>query len=264
MNSQIQPKHTWLIRMRRWHRWSGVAAALFLIVFSVTGIVLNYKGPVLGALGLAPRKSDTGLRASEPAQPGPKRGEVPSRIKVSTAAGLDTLPISADGALQEALARWGDVEVERLELRVEQGRWVWKVRRTGGAELILDAASGEAVLRGRYERMGPSDASGQPVRYLDWGKLLLDLHTGRIGGAWGKAVMTVAAGVLLFLSLSGLYLWCKPLLIRHAKMRVGAQLAAVDAPRSQSGWSPRAPLPSQERSTDTPAVRVEEAPVRDS
>ncbi len=260
MKSQIQPKHTCLIRMRRWHRWGGLVASLFLIVFSVTGIVLNYKDPVLGALGLAPRKPDAGLRALESAPPGPKGGEAPSRIAVSTATGLAALPISADGVLQEALARWGDVEVERLELRVEQGRWVWKVRRVGGAELIVDAASGDAVIRGRYERLGPPDASGQPARYVDWGKLLEDVHTGRIGGAWGKALMTVAAGMLLFLTLSGLYLWCKPLLIRRATMRVGASPASECVSRIHSGRSPRVAHTSHERSEHTGCVPVGGAP----
>jgi uncharacterized iron-regulated membrane protein len=44
---------------------------------------------------------------------------------------------------------------------------------------------------------------------------MLDLHTGKIGGEAGKALMSAAALVLLFLTGSGIYLWIKPLLIRR-------------------------------------------------
>ena len=44
---------------------------------------------------------------------------------------------------------------------------------------------------------------------------MLDLHTGKIGGEPGKALMSAAALVMLFLTGSGIYLWIKPLLIRR-------------------------------------------------
>jgi uncharacterized iron-regulated membrane protein len=42
--------------------------------------------------------------------------------------------------------------------------------------------------------------------------VLIDLHTGRIGGSLGKAIISTVAALLLFLSASGFYFWLKPLL----------------------------------------------------
>lgn len=216
MNAPLRPKNHGLIRMRQWHRWIGVAAAVFLAVFSLTGMVLNYKDPVLRALGLAPRKdvSEMLRASSRPAQAG---RDAASSFALTTATRWDDLPTPPDSVFRTASDVWGQVALERVELRMEHGRWVWKLKRPEGAEMIVDAATGEAVVRGKYERLGPPDATGQRARSIDWGKVLLDLHTGKIAGSWGKAIMTLAGGALLFLTISGFYVWCKPLVLRRSK-----------------------------------------------
>ncbi|MGA4578653.1 PepSY domain-containing protein [Limisphaera sp. VF-2] len=226
MSSLPQPKHAGLIRMRQWHRWGGVAAALFLLVFSITGMILNYKEPVLNALGLAPRKDKEAATDTPAIAVQPPRDGNDSSFVLTTATRWSDLPTLPEVVLERAQEMWGRVPLERMELRMEHGRWVWKLKRPGGEELIVDASTGEAMVRGRYERLGPPDATGQRARSVDWGKILLDLHTGKIAGAWGKAIMTLAGGGLLFLTISGLYVWCKPLLIRrgHARARRDAQL----------------------------------------
>jgi uncharacterized iron-regulated membrane protein len=97
----------------------------------------------------------------------------------------------------------------------------------GGDEVWINAISGSHFMKAEYEKLGPKTATGQPEKSFDWGKLFLNLHTGKIGGEIGKALMTVASGILLFLSLSGVYLWAKPVLIRRNNSKAKAAAASV-------------------------------------
>ncbi|GIX50359.1 MAG: hypothetical protein KatS3mg132_553 [Limisphaera sp.] len=231
MQTTIQPKNRWLIRMRNWHRWIGVVAALFMVVFAVTGMILNYKKPVLGALGLMPDTEHPIPTPLTEQQRAPVEG--PS-LALTTTSILDTWPVPPSAALARARAHWGDVPLEKLELKLEHGHWVWKIKQPGGKELQIHAATGRLLARGPYEKFLGMDASGAPVRKTDWGKILLDLHTGKIAGPWGKAIMTAAGAGLLFLTLSGLYVWVKPLLLRrrNARLRTRAHLSATTAIRA--------------------------------
>lgn len=109
----------------------------------------------------------------------------------------------------------GDVEVERIELKAEPGQTLYKVKQASGEELWIDAATGAQFTKGRYQKTAKMGADGGPAAQTDWGKILLDLHTGKIGGAIGKAIMSAVAILLVFLSLSGVYMWLKPILIRR-------------------------------------------------
>ncbi|WP_340679579.1 PepSY-associated TM helix domain-containing protein [Paraglaciecola sp.] len=50
-------------------------------------------------------------------------------------------------------------------------------------------------------------------RHLTWERVILDLHSGRLFGAWALWLWDFVALVILFLSLSGLWMW------RHKKFR---------------------------------------------
>jgi len=226
MSSLPQPKHAGLIRMRQWHRWGGVAAALFLLVFSITGMILNYKEPVLNALGLAPRKDKEAATDTPAIAVQPPRDGNDSSFVLTTATRWSDLPTLPEVVLERAQEMWGRVPLERMELRVERGRGRWTRSGPGWVKRDPDSAPRGTGGQGQHVRPAPPDATGQRARSVDWGKILLDLHTGKIAGAWGKAIMTLAGGGLLFLTISGLYVWCKPLLIRrgHARARRDAQL----------------------------------------
>lgn len=221
-----RPASRLLAALRRWHRWLGVIAALFLLVFGLTGIVLNYKKPVFTALGLEPQpssaKPDTGgetvVKPDRP--PGRADDRVPDRF--TTVTGFAAAAVSPTAALEIGRRELGEVALERIELKQERDGLFWKIKSRGGREVLIHGATGQAVVKGVYEKLGPPDADGRPARSIDWGKFFLDLHTGKIGGEIGKAIMTVAAAGLLFLTLSGLYLWLKPLLIRRANARARA------------------------------------------
>ena len=216
MSSAIHPRNPEsqnrrLTQFRRWHKWIGVSATLFLLVLGTTGIVLNYKQPIFTKAGIELR------RGEREASPLPMRS--PSReIKFTTGSAVSGGAVDFAGALAIARAEWGDVQLDRAELRSERGTVSYRFRKTGGEELWIDAADGMHVTKTEYERIGKPGADGLPTRQTDWGKLLIDLHTGRIGGDIGKAVVSFAAFLLLMLTLSGVYLWLKPMFIRCQKL----------------------------------------------
>jgi uncharacterized iron-regulated membrane protein len=197
-----------------------MAAGLFLLVVSLTGIVLNYKRPILQALGLESspsKKEDQAL--SSPAGP-------------RTAHTLTDLPVGFARALAIAQSELGPAPIERFELKHDREDWLYKIKRKGGAELWISATTGAHFLKGEYEKV-QRVAAGTPVSTFDWGKLLLDLHTGKIGGAWGQALMTGVAVLLFGLTLSGAYMYVKPILIRRARVQADAKTLPQIAPRPQ-------------------------------
>ena len=194
---------------RCWHKWAGLIAGAFLLSGATTGIVLNYQQPIFASFGIE-------LKRNRDASPLPKARST-NEMTLTTGAGVSRNPVNWDAALAIARDQWGDVRLERIEVRSEQGAVTYRFRQTDGAELWVDAADGRHVVKGEYERIGKPAADGTVTRTTDWRKILLDLHTGRIGGSLGKAVITFAAALLLVLTLSGFYLGLKPLLIRRQR-----------------------------------------------
>lgn len=219
-NSTAPQSKNWLLaRFRQWHTWVGLVAALFLLVVGTSGVVLNYKKPIFRALGLPDEKEKMTL------SPGGK----PSR---DAAGGIDplALPVTLQQALTIAAREMGAGPLERLELKDDGGVWLYKIKHRGGRELWLNAETGAHFTKGEYERAALMTGGRPEPRGTDWGKILIDLHTGKIGGDVGKAVMTAAAVLLLFLTLSGVYLYAKPLLLRRANAKAKARLAPLASP----------------------------------
>jgi uncharacterized iron-regulated membrane protein len=197
-------------------------AGLFLLIVGASGIVLNYKQPIFSALGLETKLPKPEESAGDPAGS--------AKIEFSTRTGDAAMPVRLERALEIARAEWGNVSLERIELKAECGDVLYKLKRKGGDELWVNAATGAHFSKGAYERLGKPGADGLPVRQRDWGKILIDLHTGKIGGEVGKAIMSFAALLLLLLTLSGVYLWLKPLLIRRQSARARAMVAVPPLP----------------------------------
>lgn len=204
-----QSKHRLPVPARQWHKWGGLVAGVFLLSVGSTGMVLNYKQPIFSSLGIE-------LKRERDASPLPK-SKSPGEVTLTSGAGVAGGMVGFEQALAIARAEWGDVPLERIELRSEPGTVTYRFRQKGGAELWVDAADGRRIVKGEYERLGRPGADGAVARTTDWGKILIDLHTGKIGGGIGKALITFAAALLLLLTLSGFYLWLKPLLIKRSK-----------------------------------------------
>lgn len=221
----VKSKHRLLAQSRQWHKWGGLIAGLFLLVAGTSGIVLNYKKPVFTALGLERDAREMGAADGKAEKPPAVNA---TAVSFTTGSGLSATPISLDQALALARKAWGDVPLERIELKDEHGELVYKIKKRGGEELWMNATTGNHFLKREYERVKAKPGGEVVARKTDWGKVLIDLHTGKIGGEVGKAIMSFAALLLLLLTLSGFYLWLKPPLIR--RQNVKARAATVGPP----------------------------------
>jgi hypothetical protein len=219
----VKSKNWLLAKSRQLHTWGGLFAALFLLVVGATGIVLNYEKPIFRALGI-----EKGFTSGRPAgKPGSEAKAAAPRF--TTVNGFAAAAVSAERVTELARAELGDVPLDRIELKAEHGELVWKVKARGGRELFVNAVTGTHFAKGEYEKLGRPGTDGLPAKSFDWGKVLINLHTGKIGGEFGKALMTVAAAALLFLTLSGIYLYAKPVLIRRTNARARAASSTVPA-----------------------------------
>lgn len=240
-----------LLQYRKLHTWFGLFAAMFLVMIALTGIYLNHKNtfqPLLELVG-APPKHD------EHAGPSGKPG--------ATATDLAALPVSLSQALEKAAPHLGERSVERVELKPEHGRVVYKVKAVGGPEVIVDATTGATEVKGEMKAPKPTEEKGgkagkpkgdkgekgekkepkdepvytataapdgpKPQPGTDWGKAIKDLHTGKIGGDAGKLLIDLVAAGLVFLTFTGIYLWAVPAL---RKRRSARQRAAVEAAKA--------------------------------
>lgn len=181
--TRVQPlRIRLLLQARRWHRWLGLGFLLPTLLLGLTGILLNHKELFFGG---------------GPAQP--------LRGLLSTASGVEQLPLSFADALERGREVWGEIALEKIELKEDKGRLVYKLVPGPGRELLLDAQSGEARLIDGLRVKGANDATR-----IDWKKLTSELHSGKIVGLAGRLLMDAAALALAVLALSGLYLWALP------------------------------------------------------
>ncbi len=182
--TRLQPLRIRLLQQaRRWHRWLGLAFLLPTLLLGLTGILLNHKELFFGG---------------GPAQP--------LQGLLSTASGADSLPLSFADALERGRQVWGEIALEKIELKEEKGRLVYKLVPGPGRELLLDAQSGETrLVDGLRVKETKTDATR-----LDLKKLTGELHSGKIVGLAGRLLMDAAALALGVLSLTGLYLWALP------------------------------------------------------
>jgi len=220
----VKAENWMLAKSRQWHLWGGLIAWVFLLIVATTGIVLNYKKPIFTALGL---ENDAKEMKSGRVKSAKAEMQEEKSVKLTTANGFAAATVGVGKALALARESWGEVPLERIELKDEHGTLLYKLKSRGGEELQVNAITGAHFIKGEYEKVSQSATGEVIARRTDWGKIMLDLHTGKIGGEVGKAIMTVAAGLLLLLTLSGVYMWLKPLLIRRQNAR--ARRAALES-----------------------------------
>lgn len=210
MSTSIKPSaprsKNWLLtKFRNWHTQAGMIVAVFLLVVGFTGIFLNHKPFFLGLVGLETKRE----MAKEKPMPREKKsaGEH-AELRLDSA--LSGQPVGFDKAIGLARERWGDQRIEKIELKEERGELNYRIKQKDGPELIISAISGEVIEKGHYENLGKPGPDGKAARGFDWGKLALDLHTGKIVGDAGKLVMSSASFIMLTLTLTGIYLWAVP------------------------------------------------------
>ncbi len=176
-------KNRLLIKFRRWHLWGGLLFSLLILTIAVTGILINHKDLFFHG--------------------GKKEG--PTGLLTSTT-DFESIPISFDRALELTRDHYGDVWLDKIELKDEHGRLIYKISRGHGKNVRIDAQTGE--MSSKY---GVSLTSNGKTS-LDWGKIVADLHNGKIFGTFGKLTADVASAAIIVLVLTGIYLWGIPLL----------------------------------------------------
>lgn len=233
--------------LRRTHRWLGLAALLFVLLLSVTGIALNHSTD----WGLDRRYVNwewaaraLGMRAPEPAasfsDAGHRVTQLGSRIyfddrelnvETSELRGLviiDPLAVVATDASIVLVTANAEI-VEHIDLADQLPGVIARIGRadqrvvieSAGRQLVSDAdiTGFTEFPQARFTDIAWSIDSAPPPalvatlkgmyrgRAVTVERLLIEIHSGRILAAAGPAVLDIVGVVLILLSLSGLVVW---------------------------------------------------------
>ena len=228
----------------RWHRRLGVLAAAFVLMLSVTGIVLNHASE-LGLdhtfvdwpwLNRAYGDGSADLPAYQPGQNwifraanglvyfdaievAPCSGNLVGALQagdlIIAACTQELLLVTPDGELLEALNTSSGLPVPVLGVgRVEAGVALQTSAGWWLADLdTLDfsqPAPGGALIQQHAPGLLPDlvrDDIPAQESWLSWERLLLDLHSGRVVGPVGVLLVDLIGVVLATLAMSGLAMW---------------------------------------------------------
>jgi len=166
-----------LRQFRSIHKWIGISVALFMVVTSITGVMLGWKKNV------------------ELLQPATLKG---GTLDVTKWVSFERISQSALRAIDSVTNE--ENSIDRLDVRFDKG--IIKVLFTKGYwEAQVDAATGKTL--------------SVAQRHADW---IEHIHDGSIINDFFKLIYTNYIGFgLLFLSITGFWLWYGPKRIRKAK-----------------------------------------------
>ncbi len=166
-----------LRQFRSIHKWIGISVALFMLITSTTGVLLGWKKNV------------------ELLQPATQKG---SSLAFAEWTSFDKVARAALLAIDSVAGR--TIEIDRMDVRPDKG--IIKVTfKEGYWEAQVDGASGNVL--------------SVAQRHADW---IEHIHDGSIISEAFKLVYTNYIGLgLLFLSITGFWLWYGPKVIRKAK-----------------------------------------------
>ena len=234
----------WATTARIWHRRVGLLVAVLVAVLAITGLLLNHSdrlgldrtnivtGWVVDWYGLAPVEDPVHFRAGEHwvswidgaayangkrvgEAGGTARGAVAFDSLVAMATSEAVIVFTSDGELVErlgvaflpgAIARVGTAaSKDRIVIRTPAGQYA------SDSDLLAWSPFGDEVV---WSQAGtPTDVvlERQLAAYRGQGlplsRVLLDLHSGRLFGSVGAAVMDAAAILLLVLVATGIVNW---------------------------------------------------------
>ena len=229
---------------RTWHRRIGLATAVLVAVLAVTGLLLNHSdrldldrinivtGWVVDWYGLTPAEDPVHFRAGEHwvswidgavyadgrrvgEAGGTARGAVAFDSLVALATSDAVVVFTAGGELVErlgaaslpgAIARVGTAAShDRIVVRTPAGQFA------SDSDLLAWHPFADDVAWSRSETPTEAVRERQLAAYRGQGlplsRVLLDLHSGRLFGSVGAAVMDAAAILLLVLVVTGFINW---------------------------------------------------------
>lgn len=231
--------------LKTWHRTTGLAAALFLVFLTVTGLLLmqtdvldldsRYVGNdrLLDWYGIRPAPPPMSFTAAGAwiTQLGERlyfNGDflVNDDARLVGAIALDNEILVATEQTLLLLTPTGEI-AEKLGAPDGVPAGLTHIGTTSEGTIVLQAAS-RFVFDPTHARLRP-DSTDAPVRWrtstpapesmrrtiartyrgsgLSLERIVLDLHTGRLFGALGVAIINLASVLLLLLVVSGVLLW---------------------------------------------------------
>jgi hypothetical protein len=229
-------KHVFRAWLWRWHQRLGVAAALAVVVICITGILLNHTSELqlakssvqsdwlLKWYGLE-KQSQQGLTDNAGTYNADEKtlylngqykgsclgglvGAAPSGLGTVMACRYEAHIFSDSGDLLDTIkpAYGLPIPIESIAL-CEANTLVIS---SAGQDVLFDLESLNIKHKpnqclGSYYEL--TEVTIESSTALDWQKVIQDLHSGRIFGKLGVYLFDVAAIMLLFLSLSGFWLW---------------------------------------------------------
>ena len=219
-----RPRNWLLIKFREWHIWLGVALSLFIIIVCVTGIYLNHEWLKL-------------IKGEAYDKPKPGQSGV-----LTTSTDLTTHPVSFAAALARARELWGnEVPIQHVHLNAQQEALTYKIKARGqDREITIDAFTGALTEKNGYKQDTQIHPQADIKRGVNWGKVMKDLHTGKLGGEAGKLLIDFTSIIIVGLTVTGIYLWVVPKWRKRRAAKIAVtQTASQPAPRAGSGRANR-------------------------
>lgn len=229
-------KHVLRAWLWRWHQRLGVVAAIVVVVICITGILLNHTSDLqlakssvqsdwlLKWYGLE-KKVQRGLNVNagiytaddqtlflhgkyKTSCLGGLIGAAPSELGTVIACRYEAHIVSDSGDLLDTLKPAYGLPIPIDNIVLCEANTLMLT--SAGQDYLFDIeslniASQSGNCLGSFYEL--SELTNDTSTGLDWQKVIQDLHSGRIFGKLGVYVYDVAAVVLLFLSLSGFWLW---------------------------------------------------------
>lgn len=240
-----------MLKLHEWHRYIGIVSAFFVIVLSLTGLILNFNDTL---------ELDDNHIANRWLLDHYSIGEFPivsyqsNNLLISHSSQF--IFIDGEYILQSNDALLGAIHTEEfivlatpasLILLDYAGNIVDEISQlTGLPEAPLGISMdqlGHPVLRGvnTYWKASPELTAWQPLQgpHPQWvapsatpsqiadkiqdyvrsheislERMLLDLHSGRLFGEMGKNIMSIAALLLILLAISGIIIWSRKNVVR--------------------------------------------------
>jgi len=255
MSHRTKPHSRWQ-SVFLWHRYIGLGAALFVIILAVTGVMLNHTEQLelqdrrvnnewlLHWYGISPpepisyatthqRITQLGAQLYIDSSPIPEKNTsqligalelddiyllaYPNEVELYTAqaelidrirtpATIDAIGRTAQGLIlvrnQRGWWKLNDDMTEWVSASIEKNSLSWSLPSTLPQELTL-------------QLMQKNRGNGLPLE-----RVILDLHSGRIFGHYGVLLMDGAALLMLFLGVSGLWIWLDRLRKRRSHRKI--------------------------------------------
>ncbi len=239
-----RPKRRPRLSLYTLHRWIGVLAALFVLHLAITGLVLNHASD--WGLDRRPVRLESLQRAYGIEIAAPQQAYAIGAHWLSGAGGRvywDDRPLGPNGELVgvAASADWvlavgteAALLIDRHGTLIERsdlGRWPGPILAVGAADggFVITTPSGgfwsgpELLDWTPFTATTARALAAQPLpaplaarvqaearsRVLDWQRVLLDLHSGRLPGPVGVLVTDLLALTLIGLALSGVMMWLR-------------------------------------------------------